>query len=223
MSKIEFEGICGGDGESFCWMVDKKTYIAIEGEENYNLEKNDYNLNEEDLLRLYPDSIFDAMGIKSSDKKKLRIKLSVEIIDEKIDDFRGDYFFLSNFCPSPFVFCDVKYETVEHAFQALKATNQKDHDLVKNSKNPSEAKRYGRNIKLRDDWEEVKDDIMYDLVKAKFLQNPGQAKMLTETGNAELVEGNTWGDTHFGVCSKTGVGENVLGKILMDVREDIKK
>ena len=47
--------------------------------------------------------------------------------------------------------------------------------------------------------------------------------MLIETGNAELLEGNTWGDTHFGVCSKTGVGENVLGKILMRVREELKK
>ena len=221
MSEIEFEGVCGGDGESFCWMVDKETYIAIEGKESYNLEKSYYDLNDKALLRLYPESILDTMGIKSSDKKKLRIKLSVEVIDKKIDDFRGDYFYLSNFCPSPFEFRGCEYDTVEHAYQALKATNKEDHDLVMNSKSPSEAKRWGRTIKIRDDWEEVKDSIMRDLVKSKFDQNPGQARMLIQTGNAELLEGNTWGDTHFGVCSKTGVGENVLGKILMNVRKEL--
>lgn len=216
MNEIEFEGISSGNGGTFFWEVDKETYIAVMGEESFGLADS------VSTLRICAESLFDALKIKNHFGKKMKIKFSAEIIDEKIDDFRGDYFFLSNFCPSPFVFPDIKYETVEHAFQALKATNQKDHDLVKNSKNPSEAKRYGRRIKLRDDWEEVKDDYMYCLVKAKFSQNPGQAKMLIETGNAELIEGNTWGDTHFGVCSKTSIGENVLGKILMRVREELK-
>jgi len=220
MSEIEFEGISSGNGGAFFWEVDKETYIAVMGEKAFG----EYNLaGETTTLRIYAESLFDAMKIKNHFGKKMRVKMSVEILDEKIDDFRGDHFFLSNFCPSLFEFRKFKYDTVEHAYQALKATNQEDHDLVMNSKSPNEAKRYGRSIKMRDDWEEVKDDYMYCLVKAKFSQNPGQKRMLIETGNAELLEGNTWGDTHFGVCSKTGVGENVLGKILMRVREELKK
>ena len=67
----------------------------------------------------------------------------------------------------------------------------------------------------------MKYDVMYQVCKAKFLQNPDLARKLVETGDAELVEGNTWGDKVWGVCD--GVGENNLGKTLMRIRDELQK
>ena len=85
---------------------------------------------------------------------------------------------------------------------------------------PSSAKRKGRRVKLRDDWEEVKDQIMYEIVLNKFSQNEELRKKLIATGDEYLEEGNTWHDTYWGVCN--GKGKNKLGKILMQVREELK-
>lgn len=73
--------------------------------------------------------------------------------------------------------------------------------------------------KLRGDWEAVKDSVMYEICKAKFSQNPDLADQLVATKDAELIEGNTWGDRIWGVCD--GVGENRLGKILMRIRAEM--
>ena len=73
---------------------------------------------------------------------------------------------------------------------------------------------------LRDDWEAVKIQIMYQIVYAKFSQNPLLKQKLLDTGDAYLQEGNTWYDTFWGVCN--GVGQNNLGYILMRVREELR-
>lgn len=86
---------------------------------------------------------------------------------------------------------------------------------------PQKAKRLGHNVELRSDWEEMKYNVMYQVCKAKFLQNPGLARKLIETGDAELVEGNTWDDEIWGVCN--GVGENNLGKTLMCIRDELSR
>ena len=85
--------------------------------------------------------------------------------------------------------------------------------------NPQAAKRLGRRVELRPDWESVKYDVMYQVCKAKFTQNPNLLERLLATGDAELVEGNTWGDQVWGVCK--GVGENHLGKTLMRIRAEL--
>lgn len=85
------------------------------------------------------------------------------------------------------------------------------------SMHPSEAKRNGRHCKLRPDWEEVKYDVMHQIVMNKFYGNKELAQKLIDTGDAVLIEGNTWNDTTWGVCK--GKGENHLGKILMSVRD----
>ena len=110
---------------------------------------------------------------------------------ESIDEFRGKYFFLSNFYPAPVEYQGYRFENNEAAFQAAKGPERM-RDFC--GLNPQSAKRLGRRIELRSDWEEVKFDVMYQVCRAKFLQNPELAKMLIETGDAELVEGNTWGD-----------------------------
>ena len=85
---------------------------------------------------------------------------------------------------------------------------------------PDQAKRLGRTVQLRGDWESVKEQIMYEICLAKFTQNKDLGRMLVDTGDAELIEGNTWNDKCWGVCD--GEGENKLGKILMRVREEVR-
>ena len=133
-----------------------------------------------------------------------------------IDNFRGKYFFLSNFFPSNILYQGVLYHNAEAAFQA-----QKDPSRCEEFSrlNPSEAKRLGRRVKLRSDWEQIKDDIMYDVVNCKFTQNKKLAEQLIATGEEDLIEGNDWGDRYWGVCR--GVGKNKLGQILKRVRSEL--
>jgi ribA/ribD-fused uncharacterized protein len=136
-----------------------------------------------------------------------------------IDSFRDDHFFLSNFYPVEIKLDGIVYLNAEAAFQA-----QKTFDIDEKNKfatmTPTQAKRYGRKVKLREDWEDVKVSIMTEVVSQKFLQHPHLIEMLLQTGDEELVEGNKWGDRFWGVCK--GKGENHLGKILMKIRDAYK-
>lgn len=136
-----------------------------------------------------------------------------------IDYFDGEYAFLSNFYYSPIKFAGITYPTVEHFFQAQKSLDIEEVKRIAAMPTPGAAKRAGRQIKLRSDWEDVKDFIMSIGLKLKFAKPELKAKLLA-TGDEELVEGNTWNDTYWGVCK--GVGENHLGKLLMSIRENIK-
>lgn len=135
-----------------------------------------------------------------------------------INSFRGDYFFLSNFYECPVTYQGITYPNNETAFQAQKCINDSDKTKFM-SLNPSAAKKLGRRVALRKDWESVKFSIMKDLVKAKFTQNPDLAKKLLATDNAHLEEGNTWGDRIWGTVN--GTGANKLGIILMQVRDEL--
>lgn len=137
-----------------------------------------------------------------------------------IDKFDGDYAFLSNFYYSPFMFQGRQYPTVEHFFQAHKAKTYEDFISVLVEPTPKGAKQVGRKIKMREDWDAVKDTIMLEGLRAKF-SIKGLREKLLATGDEELIEGNHWHDTYWGVCN--GVGKNKLGKMLMQVREEIRK
>lgn len=134
-----------------------------------------------------------------------------------IDSFTGKYAFLSNFYPCLVRYTDddLSYPSVEHAYQAQKTRNVSDQIVIRNCKTPGEAKKRGRRVKMREDWEEVKINVMRDLLLFKFGHVELAVKLLA-TGNEELIEGNWWGDTFWGVCN--GRGENMLGKLLMEVR-----
>ena len=137
-----------------------------------------------------------------------------------ISSFRDEYFFLSNFYPVEIKLDGIVYPNAEAAFQAQKTLDVEERRKFSMLKNPVQAKRLGRKVKLRDDWEEVKLDIMTEIVSQKFLQHPHLIEMLLQTGDEELIEGNKWGDRFWGVCK--GKGENHLGKILMKIRDVYK-
>lgn len=136
----------------------------------------------------------------------------------KIDFFRGQYHFLSNFYEAPLEFDGRKYLNSEAAFHSMKCVNPLDRDQFKDL-NSSEAKKLGRSVQLRPDWESIKDSIMKEIVRAKFEQNPDLAYKLKQTEDSVLIEGNWWGDRYWGVCD--GTGKNKLGKILMEIRTEL--
>lgn len=136
-----------------------------------------------------------------------------------IKSFRGENRFLSNFYPVPIKWHGLLFSSVEHAYQAAKATNDDDRKKIQKCSSPGAAKRMGKIILLRSDWEEIKLDVMYQLLKQKFSQ-PDFRQRLLSTYDQTLIEGNEWGDEFWGVCR--GKGENHLGKLLMKVREEVK-
>lgn len=141
---------------------------------------------------------------------------------KKIDQFRLQYDYLSNFYPACVTIDCLTYLNAEAAFQASKCMDLKAREQFCELM-PDQAKRLGRRIQLRHDWEKVKVCVMKKVVRAKFTQNPHLAGFLVETGDAELIEGNNWHDTFWGVDLKTGEGQNNLGKTLMDLREEFKE
>jgi ribA/ribD-fused uncharacterized protein len=132
-----------------------------------------------------------------------------------INSFRNEYFFLSNFYEAPVTYEGLTYQNNEAAFQAQKCADPKEREVF-TTLNPSEAKRTGRKVHLRKDWEQIKVSVMSDIVMAKFKQNPDLTKMLLDTGDAYLEEGNNWGDRIWGTVD--GQGANCLGVILMETR-----
>ncbi len=137
----------------------------------------------------------------------------------KIDSFKGTYEFLSNFYMVDVEFDGFTYPSTEHAYQAAKSLNEKAREAIRNADTCGRAKKMGQKVTLRKDWEDVKRSVMLGLLRKKFAHEDLKAKLLA-TGTAELVEGNWWGDTYWGVCK--GKGKNWLGRLLMQVRDELK-
>jgi ribA/ribD-fused uncharacterized protein len=138
-----------------------------------------------------------------------------------IDVFDGENSFLSNFYYAPIIYNGKKYSSTEVAYQAAKASNESDKNKFNSTTTSIEAKKLGRKIKLRDDWELIKDKIMYEICLIKFTTHPELKEKLLATGDAELIEGNYWNDVYWGVCE--GIGRNKLGKILMKIRSELRE
>lgn len=140
-----------------------------------------------------------------------------------IKNFEGEYAFLSNFYFSPMIIDNVVYTTNEHFFQAMKSLNPKERQAIVLAPTPGKAKCLGRKVSLRKDWEDIKEEIMLTGLRHKF-SNPELRKKLLATGNEELIEGTTWHDNYWGICDCEacgGQGKNRLGKLLMQVREEL--
>lgn len=133
-------------------------------------------------------------------------------------EFRGPYWFLSNFYPANVVYKGETFRTSEHAYMSAKSDDPEWLETCLTIIRPGDIKRASRKINLRSDWEQVKLEVMEEVLRSKFSE-AGLAKMLKATGNLELVETNTWGDRFWGVCN--GTGENHLGKLLMKIRSSI--
>ena len=132
------------------------------------------------------------------------------------------YGFFSNFAAYPIEIDDKTWPTSEHYFQAMKFAGTPHEDEIRHEESPMKAARMGRdrNRPLRTDWETVKDDIMRTAVRAKFAQHTSLRDELLLTGDAKIVEHTTndayWGD------GGDGSGRNMLGIILMEIREEIQ-
>jgi ribA/ribD-fused uncharacterized protein len=135
-----------------------------------------------------------------------------------INEFRGKYYFLSNFYEAPVTYEGVTYTNNEAAFQSAKVTDTKIRTKFA-SLNPSQAKKIGRKVNLRNDWEQIKEHVMYEICKSKFEQNNDLKVRLLEINDEYLEEGNTWGDREWGTVN--GEGKNKLGNILMKVRSEL--
>lgn len=137
-----------------------------------------------------------------------------------INSFSGEYRFLSNFWPCLINYNSQLWPSVEHAYQASKCKNIEDQKLFI-GKTAGQCKSLGKKIEIREDWDGIKFDTMLTLVRLKFnYPNSLLQEKLLMTNDQELIEGNTWGDIYWGVCD--GQGENNLGKILMQVRKEIR-
>lgn len=134
-----------------------------------------------------------------------------------IGPFRGEYRFLSNFWPEP----RRRNLTNEHFYQAAKALNVEDRALIMHADTAKDAKRLGRIVVIRPDWDAIKETVMLDGLRTKFFSDENLAEMLLSTGDEELVELNSWGDTYWGVHEPNGIGQNRLGALLMEVREEL--
>ena len=133
-----------------------------------------------------------------------------------ITEFRGEYAFLSNMYPCKIKLGNVTYNCAEAAFQAVKLEDQTQRKMFAGL-NGYEARKLGRHVKLRADWANIKVDVMRWIISEKFAQNPTLKLKLIKTHGMQLTEGNTWGDTFWGICN--GKGQNQLGKILMQYRD----
>lgn len=135
-----------------------------------------------------------------------------------IKEFRGEYYFLSNFYPINIKIGDNTYSSVEAAYQAMKCKT-KDERKQFVGISAVQAKRLGKKIPLRRDWEREKFRVMNHLLEIKF-SDKHLSKRLKETGGAFITHENYWKDTYWGVYN--GKGKDMLGKLLMEIREDVE-
>jgi len=129
----------------------------------------------------------------------------------------------SNFIPNdkPFIYKGIKYYTVENFYQAMKTLDPEERKAIA-AATPSIAKKLGKKVKLREDWESIKLSVMKYALKKKFAPGTSWHTKLMATGNEEIVELNNWNDVYWG-RTLDGRGENHLGKLLMKLREEYTK
>lgn len=126
---------------------------------------------------------------------------------------------LSNFYPCEIRYEGINYPSSEHAYQAAKTLNLMQREEIARCGTAGQSKKLGRKLKMRSNWDKIKRGIMKDILRLKFAL-PGLKLTLLATGDAYLEETNWWGDTYWGVCN--GVGKNNLGKVIMEIREEMK-
>ena len=135
-----------------------------------------------------------------------------------VGPFDGEFDWLSNFFTCKLEFEGLTFDNSEAAFQAAKCINPIERTKFVGLA-AGKSKRLGKKVELRPDWNDIRIDVMREVLRAKFGQNKDLAEKLVATGDAELIEFNNWRDVFWGVCN--GKGNNQLGKLLMEVRKEI--
>jgi len=139
-----------------------------------------------------------------------------------INEFKDEYRWLSNFAPVDIEWEDgIVYPSVEHFYVSFKTDHKPTKKKIAEMEHPAQAKKYGQKLDLPDNWDERKDMVMMLGLISKFQQEPYKTKLL-QTGDQYIQEGNWWGDTYWGIDLKTGEGQNTLGKMIMEVRDELK-
>jgi len=145
---------------------------------------------------------------------------------KKINRFRKEYWFLSNFFRCYIMYCGKEWKTSEHLFQSMKTTNANMKEKMRKIPKPNRVKAFGNTIKLVPGWDAVKLGVMKRVLYLKFEQNLSLTRKLLATKDAILEEGNTWHDNYWGNCCCSRCenikGENHLGLLLMELREELK-
>lgn len=139
-----------------------------------------------------------------------------EETNEPINQFQEKWFVFSNFYPAVVSYDGEEYPTVEHAYQAAKTLDPDERLKIREAKTPAAAKHLGQEVTMRTNWSKKKLRIMEKLLRQKFKPKTPCMNILSQTGDREIIEGNTWHDTYWGVCD--GKGKNHLGKLLMKIR-----
>ena len=135
--------------------------------------------------------------------------------------FKDEYRWLSNFVEVEVEWEGRKYNSVEHAYQSAKSLDKEWKRFCRSDVSSGKVKRASRDIEIRDDWEAIKKSVMKNLLTQKFSDERYRSLLLT-TGDTYIIEGNTWGDTFWGVDMKSGEGKNILGEMIMEIRSSIQ-
>lgn len=131
------------------------------------------------------------------------------------------YAWMSNMSEHPVLMKGIFFQTAEHAYMWHKTNNEADKARIAGASTPEEAKKIGRTVTLREDWETVKRDVMKDVLRAKLIANPDLRIKLMITGNSPIFELTRWHDKVWGICSCQNCnfkGKNLLGKLWMELR-----
>ena len=171
----------------------------------------------------------DTSTYKTGDYKRYFV-----VNDKIIGGFFAQYRFLSNFHECPVLWDGLIWPSSEHAYMASKCEdvyysgfnkyptyNEMNYEYICKM-SCSEVKHWGQTVKLRDDWEEIKLDMMFEICESKFVNNKDLKQKLLDTGDKELIEYNSWGDQFWGYDVDKQKGRNELGKILMKIRGMLK-
>jgi hypothetical protein len=130
---------------------------------------------------------------------------------------------MSNFYPTSIEYLGHLFPTSEHAYDAAKVLDISQREYIASLPTPGQAKRYGHRVDIRYDWDNVKVEIMLDILRYKF-RKPYFCQLLIDTGDIPIVENNYWHDNFWGACLCTrcsgDIGENQLGRLLMKVRDE---
>jgi ribA/ribD-fused uncharacterized protein len=135
-----------------------------------------------------------------------------------IRKFKNEYRWLSNFAPCYIILDNAEYQSVEHAYMSAKSDDKEWKHFCQTEPKASSVKKVSADMSLIDDWTSKRVEIMKQCLCQKYAQEPYKS-LLIATKHKYLQEGNNWEDKFWGVCLETNEGENILGKLIMEIRE----